>query len=646
MLRVFRSGTSSKILFGFLGLALFAMVVTGFGTGGMGIGGMGTASDRLASVGGEALTSTEVAEQVSRQFDAARGQQPALDISTFIGSGAYEEIIRQMIASKAVSAFAAEHGMGASQRMVDGQIAGIPAFQNLAGKFDDATFRRALQAERITEEQLREELAASLIQRQILLPVAASTRVPQALATQYAALLLETRSGEVAFVPASAVGAGGEPTDAEVEAFYKRQQARYTVPERRVLRYATFGPEAVAAAATPTAAEIEAFYRANAASYGPTQTRTLSQVVLPDQAAARAFSAKVASGTSFQQAAQQAGFSASDIQVGSRTREAFADLTSDAVANAAFSAAQGAVTAPTQSDFGWHVVRVDAIETTPAKPLQAVRGEIEEQLRAQKQQDALSDLVTRIEDAIADGSTFDEVVRAEKLTATQTPPITATGAVLGAPTQAPADLGPLLRPGFEMAADEDPVVETVQPGQRFALLAVGQVIPAAPAPIAQIREEVKADLVRERASARARAVAAAIETKVNAGTPLADAVAQADVRLPAVEQVKAQRLDIARQNQQVPPPMAMMFSLPRGKARLMEAPGGAGWYVVHLTGVTPGDPSTNPALVQATRTQFARITGDEYAEQFSNAIERQLEVERDEAAIARLKEQLRTGAAR
>jgi peptidyl-prolyl cis-trans isomerase D len=475
----------------------------------------------------------------------------------------------------------------------------------------------------------------------VLLPVAASARVPEALAVQYASLLLEQRSGTVGLVAASAMGAGKEPTDAEVQAYYRANQVRYTIPERRVLRYALIGPEQVAAAARPTDAEIARVYQANQERYGAKETRTLSQVVLPDLPTARTFASRMAEGASFEQAAQRAGFSAGDIAIGQQTKAQFARTTADAVANAAFSAARGAVTAPLQSPLGWHIVRVDAINSTPATPLAAARPEIERQLAQAKQTEALGTLVTKIEDALAEGSSFEEVARGNGLQVQQTPPVTGSGLQPTVPGyRPPAELAPLLKTGFEMAAEDDPVVEAIVPNQRFAMLAVAQVVPAAPPPLAQIVAIVKTDLVRQRAADRAKAVATAIVSKINAGMPARQAFAGSGVPLQAPQPVSARRLDIARPNQPVPPPLAMMFSLPKGKARTLAAPNGQGWFVVHLEQTVPGDASKAPELVQATRGQFQTFLSQEYAEQFTRGARKRLEVERDERAIARLKQQL------
>lgn len=642
MLSFFRSGISSKIMLGVLVIGLFAIVVTGFGTdgtGGLGVG--GASSSTLATVGDETITDRRMADQVNRQLARAREQQPNLTINAFLAGGAFEGILSQLISQTALVEFGRTQGLTASRRMVDGQIASVPAFKNLAGEFDPTAFQNALRNERLTEAQVRDEFSGSLIQQQMLLPIAGAVTVPDSIARQYATLLLEQRTGAIGLVPAAAMGRGTEPTPQEVETFYRANAARYAVPERRVIRYAMIGTQQLGNAGKATPAEIQAFYRANQAEYGPRESRTLSQVILPDQAAARAFAAKIAGGTSFAAAAQAAGFGPADTLIGQQTKAELTELASAAVADAAFAAAEGATTNPVQSPLGWHIVRVDAINQTPGRPLQAVSAEIQAKIEAQKTEEALNALVVRVEDAIADGSSLEEVARDERLQLAETPPITAQGAAPGVANWAGAPLPqPALKAAFDMTADDDPEVQSLSPNTGYVLFAIGRVIPSAPPPLAEIRDRVRADLVQNRAMERARAVATSIIAKINAGTPAREAFAEADVQLPAVQSVQARRLDIAQPEQPVPPPLQLLFSLPQKRAKLLPAPEQGGWFVVFHERSTPGKANNAPGLVEAAKVQFRRIFGEEYAAQFARAAEQAVKVEKNEAAIARAKAQL------
>ena len=66
---------------------------------------------------------------------------------------------------------------------------------------------------------------------------------------------------------------------------------------------------------------------------------------------------------------RQAGFEAGlrAAPLANVTRKSLAGQSSEAVAKAYFSAARGAVTQPARSSLGWHVARVDAVTSTPAR---------------------------------------------------------------------------------------------------------------------------------------------------------------------------------------------------------------------------------------------------------------------------------------
>jgi peptidyl-prolyl cis-trans isomerase D len=644
MLSFFRRGITAKLMLVVLGIGLFAIVITGFGTGGGGLGGVGgPGGGTVAKVGGEDITGAEVSQEFNRQLARARQENPELDIGAFLRRGSLEQIVDQMIGVAATADFAREQGLAVSRAMIDQEIASIPAFQNLAGQFDQQAFLAALQREKITEAQLRQEIETRMLQRQLLLPAAGSAFVPRDIAARYASLLLESRSGTVGVVPAAAMGAGKEPTDAEIAAFYQKNPGRYTVPERRVIRYAVFGAEQAGAAGRATDAEIEQAYRQNPA-YAARESRVLSQVVLPDEAAARALAQKVAGGASFAQAAQQAGFAAADIALGEQTKDAYQRASAPAVANAVFGAAKGATVGPVKGPIGWHVVKIDDVKTTAARPLASVRAELAQGIEQRKRQEAVADIAARIETAVGEGLNFNEVVQREKLTAVQTPPVTAQGTAPSDPAFRPApELAPLLTTAFEVEANAEPVVETVAPNERYALVTVTNVEAAAPPPLAQIRDRVKADLTARNAAERARAVATSIVSKINAGMAPALAFAGAQVKLPGVQSISAVRRDIARQGQQVPPPLQLLFTMPRGKAKLLPAPNGTGWFVVHLDKVVPGDAAGAPDLIEAVKSQFAQVVGDEYAQQFTLAARARAKVKRNEDALGKLKQELQGG---
>ncbi|HEV2867507.1 MAG TPA: peptidylprolyl isomerase, partial [Allosphingosinicella sp.] len=107
-----------------------------------------------------------------------------------------------------------------------------------------------------------------------------------------------------------------------------------------------------------------------------------------------------------------------------------------------------------------------------------------------------------------------------------------------------------------------------------------------------------------------------------------------------------QRLQISRAGQETPPPLIALFSLAQGRAHVMAAPNGAGWFIVHHGQRTPGNAASQPQLINTTRTEFANSAAEELAQQFARAVELASGVERNADAVRRVRQRLATGAPR
>lgn len=627
----------SFIFIALVGIAFAAGDITGsssFGGSSLFSGG-----STIAEVGGKAIDSPEVQQRIDNRIDIERQQNPGLDKTAFIAGGGFEATLEQIINVAALQKFGHDQGIRISKRLVDGEIASIPSFFGPTGVFDTATFQQVLSQRRISEAQLRGDIATDLLTRQLLLPVSGAARMPAGVARPYAALSLEARNGMVGLIPSSAMPKGAAPTDQELTAYYTKNVARYTVPERRVIRYAPFGASTLAGKAEANEADIANYYKKNAARYAASETRDLTQVILQDQKAAQAFEAKVKAGTSFADAAKQAGLE--PVTLKAQTRAAYAKLSSDAIAAAVFALQQGG-TAPLQrSPLGWHIVRVDTVTTIPAKSLDSVRAEILEAVKTEKLTAALADLAAKVQEQVDAGSTFDEVVKANGLNPVTTPAITATGADPHNPTvQSDPRFARFIEPMFEAQTDDDPGVETIVPDREFALAKLDRIIPAAARPLAQIKAQVTADFERDRAARQARTIADAVIAKIGKGVPLAQALKESGVTLPAPQPIGGRRRELAQGGQRVPPPLALMFSMKEKTAKRLEAPANQGWYIVWLDKITPGDVKSEPMLIPQLQAEFSRLVGEEYAAQFTGAIKVDMGVKRHADAEAKLKRQL------
>ncbi len=644
MLTFFRKFAKSPLGLGVFALVIIAFIVTLYDSNSM-FGSGGGTGGAIAKVGNMTVGETEAIRRTQSQLDGARQEKPELDMAAFVAQGGADQTIDQMINGRAFELFAADNGIVASRKLVDGAIASIPAFNGPNGQFDRTTFLNILAQRRIPETQLREDFGREAITKMLLIPVAGGARAPTSLVQPYATLMLETRQGQIGLVPTVALASSAPLTEIEVSDYYKRNVARYTVPERRMIKLASFDRTRFAQSAVPSEMDIAAAYKAASAKYAGRETRGFTQIIVQKQSDAEAVLAKVRGGTSMAEAGKSLGLEA--LAVNPTDKSAFEKLTGPRVAEAAFAAPKGGVAALAQSGLGFHIVRVESVAVVAARPLASVRAELVAELVKAKTDELLADFVAKIEEDINGGATFDDVAKKYSLAASSTPAITASGVAPDVQGfSLPPEYQPILRDAFQADSADDPQVASIGNGTAYVLYHMDRIIPAAAKPLNVIRNQVMADAVVAKANSAARRIADAIAASVNKGMPFAQALAVSGVKLPALQPAGGRRLEIAQNPDKVPPPLTLIFSMAEKRAKVLAAPDGAGWYIVYLDKIVPGNPVEAQPFIAPTQQQLSRLVGDEYVQQFAAAIKAKVGVTRNDAALAAFKRSLTGSTAR
>ncbi|HEY6047754.1 MAG TPA: peptidyl-prolyl cis-trans isomerase [Sphingomicrobium sp.] len=636
MLSSFRRFSKSKVgswlMAGLLlaSLAGFGLINTSnFGSGNIGFG-MG--SSTVAKVGDQEVSERELSEAMQRRLQEVRQQRPDADYATIAGD--FETILTELLDQKTLLAFADKFGFHLSKRLIDAEITQIPQTKGLNGQFSQQAYQAFLAQQRLTDQQVRDILAGGLLQRLILTPVATNARVSVGMATPYASMLLESREGEGAAFPLGLFRGAFKPTEADIQNFYNANRNRYMVPEQRVLRIARIGAEQVANV-TASDAEIASYYNNNKDAYAAKETRSLTQAVVQDQATANAIAAKAKAGAGLQAAA---GTNVAVTSLADQKREDYASVAGAQAAAAVFSAPSGGVVGPVKTDFGWVVVKVDAVKKQAGKTLDQARAEIAAKLNVDKRKGAIEDLVDKVQSAVDGGSNFAEAAAAAKLEATTTPLITANGSSRAdANYKLPPELAPALKTGFEIAPNDPPEVVTLPNEQGYAMISPAQVVPAAPAPLASVHDQVANDWIDQQALNRARQAATQVQAKVQHGTPLAQAMKESGAPLPPVQPLAARRIQLASAQGPIPAPLKMLFALGQGASRMFPDPQGRGFFIVKVDKIVPGNAMLQPALIGRTQTELQDAVSQDYAQEFLAAIRQQMKAKRNETAIQALK---------
>lgn len=602
-----------------LGLLLVAFAITGIGNDPLS---GGAPQGAIAKVGDRTITEPQLVSAFDRAIRSAREQNPGLTRAQGAREGGVVTVAGQLIGQTAMEEFAGEQGLVASDRAIGAVIAGIPAFQS-GGKFDEATYRRIIAEQQLSDQELRTSIGGDILRKQLLTPVTGALGVPNAMAESYARLLVDIHKGAVALVP---IGTTAPPTEAEIASYHAQNKLRFTVPERRGFRFANIDRDAIAAGVKVPEADIAAAFAKDPERFGAAATRKLQQVVVPDEAKARAIAAAAATEGFAKAAERLAGFGATDIALGEQSQTGFGKATSPEVAAAAFAAPIGGITQPIKTAFGWHVVRVEAAGKG-GKTLAQARPSIEAELRARAIDTAVADLVARIEDGADEGKSFADLARENNLTIATQAPVTVAGAAPGA-APLTGDRLAIAAKAFRHEPGDGAAVEDIGEG-RLIVVETNEVLPMAVQPLANVRAEATAGAAAAKALAAARVKADAIVAETRKTGNFAAAVAKQG--LPAPQPIAGRRVD-TMQGGQVPPLIQAFLATPAKTVRVEPSP--QGWVLINVDSVEPGDLATVPGLVDASRREIASQLPDEFANAFAAAAQRAVKVKRNDDVIA------------
>lgn len=644
MLQFFRNFFSSRIGVG-VTLAMVGLIALAFASGDVassgGFGGI-AGGDRVASVGKLRVSTSDIERAASNAVDELRQQQPKMTIKTFVAQGGLDQLLDNLIDITAVRAFGEKYGVHIGDRLIDSEIAKIPAAQGIDGKFSEAAYQAFLRQRGATDAMLRRQIIESMMARQLLAPADLGVSTSREAVARYAGILTEKRIGAIATLPSDAFAPKTPASDAEIGAWYTAHKADYTLPERRSIRYATFTDAAVKSVPAPTEAEVAALYEKNKSLFAASETRKLTQLVLPTEAAAKAIQAELASGKSLEAVAASKGLAAANL--GSLGKSALSAQTSQAIADAAFGAGKGALVGPLKAPLGWTLLRVDSIDTKAGRSLDEVRGELTQQAAAAKRRAALTDFSARIEEEFDNGASLTDVAKELGLTVAETPALLADGSVFGQQgAKAPPQLAKIVTASFAMEGEKQPQLAEVEAGKTFMIYDVGTLAPAAPPPLAQIKAIVATDVQLSKGAAAAKAVAQKIEDAVRKGGDLGAAVAGIGLKLPPVQKVDMGRQQLQAMGQQPPPPLSLLFQMAKGKVKLLGAPRARGWFIVQLKDVIPGTVAANDPRLGELAKSITELQTNEFSQQLRSAMRTEIGVKRNDNAVKAVRNRL-TGA--
>ncbi len=625
MLQAFRTKAAGVVV-----KILFALLIVSFAIWGIGDYAFLRQGDPTAlKIGGTSVTASQLSGEYRSEIDRLRRAFGQLDAETARQFGLMDQVVQRVVTQSLLDQAAEKLGVRVGDDVLRARILAEPTFQAQGGQFDRQRFQQFLQQASLTEagflQLFRKEYTRDLVTEAI----GAGARGPDPLLDQLYRYRNERRGGEMVFVPAAAFTDVGAPDDAQLQSVYEDNRERFTAPEYRALSVLRIGPEEVQAQVNIDDKQLEEEYRARLPELRRPERRELAQLLFADEAAAKAAQTKIAGGADFAETGKEAGQPPEQQALGKVTRD---DLPPE-LAEPVFALAKGGVSAPVQSPFGWHLLKVSDIEPGQEPGFAEVKDRLAQELRARLAGDVAYELATKVEDAHAGGASLEDAAAKNGLAVTKLAAVDLRGQdAEGKPVPLLAGARDLLAAIFQTAGGRETQLTEGQEGVWY-IARVDTVTPSALKPLAEVRADVVRLWQDDRREEEARKRAEAILAETKAGKSLEAASAPFNLKPTRVEPiVRATGFD---PRAAVPPEVnSRLFSTPLNE--VVTVPGREGVYVVRLTEIVAADPTADEAGLAQLRDQLRQQVGSDLVAAYAAALRQRYGVSVDQAVIDRL----------
>ena len=595
----------------------FSAIIVRFAIWGIGDIFRAAPASTVATVGDAKITVDQVrnaysneVQRLGRQFRTVISPEQAR------AAGLDQRVVSDLVTEAVMAEEARKLGLSVSDQTIARSIMENPAFQGSDGQFNRALFDQALRNISLSEASFVQEQRAAMARLHLAEAVAGDVNVPVAAREALHRHDNERRAASYLVLTPAMAGEIPAPTNEQLQGFFEERKGAFRAPEYRALAVMTLDAAALAKPDAVSDADARQRYEQQKAQYGTPERRTVQQIAFPSQAEAETAAARIKEGASFEAVAAERGVSPQDLELGTFTRTEMLD---PAVAEAAFSLGQGAVSAPIAGRFGPVLLRVTGIQPEAVRPFEEVSAEIRRELARSQAQGQIESIHDAIEDMRAGARPLGEVAAEKGLALLQVPPVDASGRdKAGNPVNLP-EAQALLRAAFasDIGVDNEPL--RLSSGG-YVWYDVTGIEPSRDRPLDEVRNQVAAqwreDQVAQRLAEKARQLAERLDSAAiealgqEAGAPVRTAADLA--RNAAKEDLTAEAVN-------------RIFSVPVGKAgHAPNGPEGRVVFKVASAMVPPFITTTQEA--ERLDTQLRNAMGDDLLNQYTAQVRQNLGV--------------------
>ena len=360
-----------------------------------------------AEIGGERYR--EAFNQRARAMQQMMGGR--VDARLFNDPGFKRQVLESLVDEVLVVQTAQDGGYRVSDLQLSEEISTIPQFQR-EGRFDLAQYQEALRSAGYTSARFEQGMRQDILAQQFSGGYGDTAAVGGEDVNALVRLEAQQREYRYVLFPAARYVAKAQVPESAIAEYYESHPDEFKTAERVKLQYVRLGMDQLKADVNVSDDELRAAYDDEATRLSTAEERRASHILIDVPANADAAAqagaqkragelyARARKGEDFAKLAREyskdPGSAAKGGDLGFSQRGAFVKEFEDAL----FAMKPGDISKPVKTQYGFHVIKLTAIKPGTRKPLAAVKGELEQQLRQRKAEERFYELSERLNDLL------------------------------------------------------------------------------------------------------------------------------------------------------------------------------------------------------------------------------------------------------
>lgn len=355
----------------------------------------------VAKVNGEKITANEFQRAYQQQRARLQNMLGGADISQFIPDEDEfkRNVLKRIEEEKLILQAALDAGYRVSDALLAQQIRSFEVFQS-DGQFAPALYQQWLNQNFMSPGTFEDMLRRDGIIQQYRLAIAATSWSTEQENRRLYGLQEQRRDVGYIRIPAADYLDQASVSDEDIKAYYEENSARYATPEKVSIKYLELSIANLTRHVDVNEGKLRELYQERRSEFGVPEERRTRHILIEVPGAAteteveaarkqaQALYEQIQAGESFEALAREhsddIGSANDGGDLGYMARDTMMD---PALADAAFSLAEGEVSRPVRSAYGFHLIKVEDIKRGQSKSFEEVRAQLEQDYRHRQAED-------------------------------------------------------------------------------------------------------------------------------------------------------------------------------------------------------------------------------------------------------------------